>query len=59
MDSRGWSHDLVMIDNIPLKLPKSNISNKPIERANSIKFLGVSLDEKINWKDHIRAAELK
>ena len=34
-------------DNIPLKLPNINISNKSIERKSSIKFLGVMLVEHI------------
>ena len=33
--------------------------NKPNERKNSIKLLGVLLDGNINWKDHIRAVKKK
>lgn len=46
-------------DNIPLKLPQLNIFDKPIEKANSIKFLGMLLDENIYWKDHIHVVENK
>ena len=39
---------------IPLMLPKLTISNHVIERQESIKFLGVLLDENQNWKEHIK-----
>ena len=52
-------HKSYIRDNIPLKLPQLNISNEQIRKANSIKFLGVSLDENINWKVDIRLIKNK
>ena len=46
-------------DNIPLVLPKLSICNNEIKRSESIKFLGVFLDENLTWKDHIRYLENK
>ena len=43
-------------DNIPLVLLK--LSNE-IKRSESIKFLGVFLDENLTWKDHIKYTENK
>ena len=39
-------------DDIPLMLPKLTISNHVIEREEFIKFLGVLLNEKLNWKQN-------
>ena len=41
-------------DDIPLMLPKLTISNHVIERQRFIKFLGVLLDENLNWKEHMK-----
>ena len=41
-------------DDIPLVLPKLNINNSEIARTESIKFLGVLLDENLSWKTHIK-----
>ena len=46
-------------DNIPLVLLKLSICNNEIKRSESIKFLGVFLDENLTWKDHIRYLENK
>ena len=46
-------------DDIPLKLPILKINNHQIERVESIKFLGVLLDENLCWKDHIKYIENK
>ena len=46
-------------DDIPLMLPKLTISNHVTERQKVIRFLGVLLDEKLNWKEHIKYAETK
>ena len=40
-------------------LPKLTISNHVIERQEFIKFLGVLLDENLNWKEHIKQTENK
>ena len=37
-------------DNILLVLPKLSICNNEIKRSESIKFLGVFLDENLTWK---------
>ena len=41
-------------DNISLMLPKLTINNNVVERQEFIKFLGVLLDENLNWKKHIK-----
>ena len=44
---------------MPLQLPVLKINNCKIERLSSIKFLRVTLDEHLNWKDHINIIEKK
>ena len=39
-------------DDIPLVLPKLNINNSEIARTESVKFLGVLLDENLSWKTY-------
>ena len=46
-------------DDILLMLSKLTISNHVIERQEFIKFLGVVLDENLNWKEHIKHTENK
>ena len=46
-------------DNLPLQLPILKINNYEIKRSTSIKFLGVMVDEHLNWKDHINVIENK
>ena len=40
-------------------LPRFLIKKHKVERAKSIKFLGVLLDENLSWKDHIKYIENK
>ena len=40
-------------------LPKLTVSNHVIERQVFMKFLGVLLDENLNWKEHIEYTENK
>ena len=44
---------------LPLLLPKLLIKRHQVERVESIKFLGVLLDECLSWKDHIKYIENK
>ena len=46
-------------DNLPLKLPELKIANRAIERTNAVNFLGVFLDDNINWKNRICSVEKK
>ena len=46
-------------DDLPLELPDLKITNNQIERKKAIKFLGVMLDENVNWQEHIRTVENK
>ena len=46
-------------ENIPLKLPLLQLNSNIIERENSLKFLGVVLDEHLTWKKHIQLIENK
>ena len=39
--------------------PKLYIDNNQIQRSESIKFLGVFLDENLTWKEHIKYIENK
>ena len=45
--------------NIPLKLPLLQLNSNINERENSLKFLGVVLDEHLTWKKHIQLIENK
>ena len=40
-------------------LPKLTVSNHVIERQEFIQFLGLLLDENLNWKDQIKYTENK
>ena len=40
-------------------LPKLFIKNQVIKRQLSIKFLGILLDEKLWWKEHLKLTENK
>ena len=44
---------------IPQKLSMLVLNNTTLERFNFIKFLGVILDENINWNRHIEVVENK
>ena len=46
-------------DNITLRLPNLNINGLTVECQYSIKFLGVSIDENLIWRDHIHTVENK
>ena len=46
-------------DDIPLCLPKLVINNYEIQRKESIKFLGVLLDQNLTWKEPIKLTENK
>ena len=46
-------------DDLPFLLPKLLIEKLKVERVESIKFLGVLLDENLSWKDHIKYIENK
>ena len=39
--------------------PKLQINNQPTERVNSVRFLGVLLDDCLSWKRHIKYIEKK
>ena len=52
-------HKCINQENIPLKLPLLQLNSKIIERENSLKFLGVVLDEDLTWKKHIQLIENK
>ena len=50
-------HKLTDEENIPLKLPSLQLHGNIIERENSLKFLGVILDEHLTWKKHKKLIE--
>ena len=52
-------HKCIDQENIPLKLPLLQPNSNIIERENSLKFLGVILDEHLTWKKHIQLIENK
>ena len=47
------------IDDLPLKLPSLTINEVAIDRVYDIKFLGVILNETLNWRKHIEVIENK
>ena len=46
-------------DNSPLVLPDLFINDVKTKRENSLKFLGVMIDENLTWKTHIKLVENK
>ena len=48
-----------MCDSLPLQLPTMTSNNIGIKRENSVKFLGVIIDEHLTWKNHIEVVENK
>ena len=44
---------------VPSHLPTLKINNHDIERVNTMKFLGVLLDDNLSWKEHIKYLENK
>ena len=44
-------------DDLPLKLPVLKIGNNQVQRKKAIKFLGVMLDENLDWQEHIRTID--
>ena len=52
-------HKFTDQDNILLKLPSLQLNGNIIERGNSLKFLGVILDEHSTWKKYIQLIENK
>ena len=46
-------------NNIPMVLTKLNINNREMTRTESIKFLGVFLNEMLSWKPRIKCIENK
>ena len=52
-------HKCIEQENIPIKLPLLQLNSNIIERENSLKFLGVILDEHLTWKRHTQLIENK
>ena len=48
-----------MNDYLPLKLRDLEIENKQTQRRKAITFLGIMLDENVNWQEYIRPVENK
>ena len=46
-------------DSIPLKLPNLTVNSSSIKRVQSTKFLGVIIDQHVNWKEHINLIKSK
>ena len=52
-------HKLADQENISSELSSLQLNGNIIERENSLKFLGVILDEHLTWKKHIQLIENK
>ena len=52
-------HKVTMCDSLPLQLPAMTFDNIETKRENSVKFLGVIIDENLTWKSHIEVVENK
>ena len=46
-------------DDLSLKLPAEKLNENENERIDSIKFLGILIDQKVSWKQHLRYLENK
>ena len=44
---------------MPRKLPVLKIGNNQVQTKKAIKFLGLMLDENLDWQEHIRTTEKK
>ena len=55
----SFFHKSTKKDDIPLVLAKLIINNPEIARTESIKFIGVLLDENLSWKTYIKYIENK
>ena len=52
-------HKVTMCRSLPLQLPVITLNNIEIKRENSVKFLGVIIEENLTWKNHIEVVENK
>ena len=43
-------HKVTMCDSVPLQLPTMTFNNIEIKKENSVKFLGVIINESLTWK---------
>ena len=50
-------HKVTMCHSLPLQLPAMTLNNIEIKRENSVKFLGVIIDENLTWKTHTEVIE--
>ena len=48
-----------MCDSLPFQLPTMTFNNIEIKIENSVKFLGLIIDENLTWKNHIEVVENK
>ena len=48
-----------MCDSVPLQQPPMALNKIEIERENSVKFLGVIIDEKLTWKTIFKSENRK
>ena len=48
-----------MFDSLPLLLPTMTFNNMEIKGENSVKCVGVIIDETLTWKNHIEFVENK
>ena len=55
----SFFHKASKKDDIPLVLPKLIINSGEIARTESVKFLGVLLDENLSWETHTKYIENK
>ena len=46
-------------DNLPLALPDLFINDVKIKRENSLKFVGVMINDNLTWKTHVELVENK
>ena len=52
-------HKCIDQEKIPLKLPLLQLNSNIVERENSLKFLGVILDEHLTWKNIYNLLKIK
>ena len=58
-EKRVLFHKASICDSPPLQLPTMTFNNIEIKRRNSVKFLGVIIDENLTCKNHIEVVENK
>ena len=54
----NWSYSNPSVKKVNFE-SKVKLNGKKLFQTNSLKYLGIKLDEQLNWRDHINAVAIK